>query len=94
MPNRPQRKLLAAMEQQRTSGLPVRIILLKARQWGGSTLVQVYIAWLQLVVNKGKNSVIVGHKRTSSFAIKQMFRTILANYPKRCSTRRRPKALN
>lgn len=82
VPNRPQRKLLAAMEQQRTSGLPVRIILLKARQWGGSTLVQVYIAWLQLVVNKGKNSVIVGHKRTSSFAIKQMFRTILANYPK------------
>ena len=80
--NRPQRKLLRTMEGQRLAGQPVRIILLKARQWGGSTLVQVYIAWLQLVVYKGKNSIIVGHKRNSSFAIKQMLRTILANYPK------------
>ena len=80
--NRPQRRLLAEMERQRLDGQPVRIILLKARQWGGSTLVQVYIAWLQLVVFKGKNSIIVGHKRNSSFAIKQMLRTILANYPK------------
>ena len=80
--NRPQRRLLGEMERQRRAGQPVRIILLKARQWGGSTLVQVYIAWLQLVVYKGKNSIIVGHKRNSSFAIKQMLRTILANYPK------------
>ncbi len=80
--NRPQRRLLAVMEEQRQAGDPVRIILLKARQWGGSTLVQIYIAWLQLVVDKGKNSIIVGHKRNSSFAIKQMLRTILLNYPK------------
>ena len=80
--NRPQRKLLGVMEQQRENNQPIRIILLKARQWGGSTLVQVYIAWWQLVRGKGKNSIIVGHKRNSSFAIKNMFRTILANYPK------------
>lgn len=80
--NRPQRKLLAEMEAQRLNNEPVRIILLKARQWGGSTLVQVYIAWMQLVLFKGKNSIIVGHKRNSSFAIKQMLRTIIANYPK------------
>ena len=79
--NRPQRKLLAEMECQRLNNEPVRIILLKARQWGGSTLVQVYIAWWQLVREKGKNSIIVGHKRNSSFAIKQMFRNIIANYP-------------
>ena len=80
--NRPQRKLLAEMEAQRLNNEPVRIILLKARQWGGSTLVQVYIAWWQLVREKGKNSIIVGHKRNSSFAIKQMFRNIIVNYPK------------
>lgn len=79
--NRPQRKLLAEMESQRLNNEPVRIILLKARQWGGSTLVQVYIAWWQIVRTKGKNSIIVGHKRNSSFAIKQMFRNIIANYP-------------
>ena len=80
--NRPQRRLLGEMERQRLEGKPVRIILLKARQWGGSTLVQVYISWFQIAVFKGKNSIIVGHKRNSSFAIKQMMRTILANYPK------------
>lgn len=79
--NRPQRKLLAVMEAQRLNNEPVRIILLKARQWGGSTLVQVYIAWWQLVREKGKNSIIVGHKRNSSFAIKQMLRNIIVNYP-------------
>jgi len=79
--NRPQRRLLAVMEAQRLNNEPVRIILLKARQWGGSTLVQVYIAWWQLVREKGKNSIIVGHKRNSSFAIKQMLRTIIVNYP-------------
>ena len=46
--NRPQKKLLAVMEQQRREGKPIRIILLKSRQWGGSTLVQIYIAWFQL----------------------------------------------
>lgn len=79
--NRPQRRLLGEMERQRLDGKPIRIILLKARQWGGSTLVQVYIAWFQIAVFKGKNSIIVGHKRNSSFAIKNMLRTLLAGYP-------------
>ena len=47
--NRPQRRLLAEMEEMRIKGKPIRIILLKARQWGGSTLVQIYMAWIQLV---------------------------------------------
>ena len=38
--NRPQRKLLKLFEQQRREGKPIRVILLKARQWGGSTLTQ------------------------------------------------------
>ncbi|MBR5241403.1 MAG: hypothetical protein IKW05_05650, partial [Muribaculaceae bacterium] len=45
--NRPQRRLLAEMEEMRIKGKPIRIILLKARQWGGSTLVQIYMAWIQ-----------------------------------------------
>lgn len=36
--NRPQRKLLLVLEQMRLAGVPIRVILLKARQWGGSTL--------------------------------------------------------
>ena len=35
--NRPQRKLIKRLEKMRKAGKPIRLILLKARQWGGST---------------------------------------------------------
>ena len=79
--NAPQRRLLAVLEQQRLAGRPIRVILLKARQWGGSTLVQMYMAWFQLVLHTGWNSVICGHKHNTSRAIKQMYRLLLRNYP-------------
>ena len=80
--NRPQRRLLAVMEEQRMANLPVRVILLKARQWGGSTLVQMYMAWMQLVRHKGWNSLIVGHQHLTSKNIKRMYNLLLQNYPR------------
>ena len=80
--NRPQRRLVAVMEGQRMAGQPVRIILLKARQWGASTLVQMYLAWMQMVRHKGWNSIICGHKHTSSKSIKRMYNTLLRHYPR------------
>lgn len=80
--NRPQRRLLAVMEEQRTANKPVRVILLKARQWGGSTLVQMYMAWMQLVRHKGWNSLIVAQQHTTSAVIKQMYNQLLRNYPR------------
>ncbi|MCQ2289523.1 MAG: hypothetical protein MJZ74_10565 [Muribaculaceae bacterium] len=80
--NMPQRRLLAEMERQRQAGQPVRVILLKARQWGGSTLVQMYMAWLQIVIHKQWNSLICGHLKQTSYAIKRMYNTLLRNYPK------------
>ncbi len=79
--NRPQRQVLATLEQLRLGGKPIRVIMLKARQWGGSTLVLHYMAWIQLVLRKGWNSVICGHQRTSTRAIKSMMRNLLAHYP-------------
>ena len=35
--NRPQRRLVAELEKMRKSDQPIRLILLKARQWGGRT---------------------------------------------------------
>ena len=49
----PQRYLLGVLEEMRLKGEPIRIILLKARQWGGSTLVQLYISWIQLFWKEG-----------------------------------------
>ena len=79
--NRPQRRLLAVMEAQRVAGHPVRIILLKARQWGGSTLVQIYLAWMQLVRHRGWNSLICGHLHAASKSIKRMYNLLLRHYP-------------
>lgn len=82
VPNRPQRRLLALMEEQRVAGQPVRVILLKARQWGGSTLVQLYMAWMQLVRHTGWNSLICGHLHITSKSIKRMYNLLLRHYPK------------
>ena len=79
--NRAQRKLVEKLEKMRLAGKPIRIVLLKARQWGGSTCIQLYIAWLQLVHKKGLNSVIFSQNKKTSFAIKAMYDRALEHYP-------------
>lgn len=64
--NRPQRRLVEKFEEMRTAGRPIRLILLKARQWGGSTCSQLYMAWLQLVHRQGLNSLIIAHQGVGS----------------------------
>lgn len=79
--NHAQRKLVGEFERQRLSGKPIRVVLLKARQWGGSTATQIYMAWLQLVHEVGLNSLIVGHVKDSSTEVKDMFVRMLGRYP-------------
>lgn len=79
--NRPQRRLVERLERMRIAGKPMRIILLKARQWGGSTCIQIYMAWLQLVHEVGLNSLIVGHINKSSAEVKDMFDKLVSRYP-------------
>ena len=81
--NRPQRKLIARLEAMRLAGKPIRLVLLKARQWGGSTATQLYMAWLQLVHKHGLNSLIVGHVKDSSTEVKDMFDRMIGHYPVR-----------
>ena len=79
--NRPQRRLIERFESMRLAGKPIRLVLLKARQWGGSTATQIYIAWLQLVHMTGLNSLIVGHVKDASTEVKDMFDRMLEQYP-------------
>ena len=79
--NVPQRRVLARLEAMRTAGRPIRLIMLKARQWGGSTLVQIYMAWLQIVHHKRWNSLICGHLKDTASSIKCMYTRLLTNYP-------------
>jgi hypothetical protein len=78
---RPQRKFVEKLEELRLANKPIRIILLKARQWGGSTTSQLYMAWLQLVHKKGLNSLIVAHQGSGSDEIKDMFDRMIKAYP-------------
>ncbi len=79
--NNPQRRLLGELERQRLSGRPIRIILLKARQWGGSTLVQTYMAWMQLVRHEHRNAVICAHVKDAAANIRGMYSRLLREYP-------------
>lgn len=79
--NRPQRKLIGRLEKMRKAGKPIRLILLKARQWGGSTAIQIYMAWLQLIHEVGLNSLIIAHQGTGSDEIKDMFDRMIKSYP-------------
>lgn len=79
--NYPQRKLISRFEERRLKGEPIRIILLKARQWGGSTATQIYMAWLQLMHRVGLNSLIVGHVKDASTEVRDMFDRMIKAYP-------------
>ena len=79
--NRPQRRLVETLETERVAGRPIRLILLKARQWGGSTCCQLYMAWLQLVHSPGLNSLIIAHQTMGSDEIKDMFDRLISSYP-------------
>lgn len=78
----PQRKFVEALEEFRINDKPIRLVLLKARQWGGSTTSQLYMAWLQLCHRYGLNSLIIAHQGSASDEIKDMFDRMLNNYPK------------
>lgn len=93
--NRPQRRVLKILEDQRLADRPLRLIMLKARQWGGSTLVQMYMIWIQLMLKRNWNSVICGHLQQTASAIKSMYSRVLRRYPKHlCYDGKRPQFVN
>ena len=77
----PQRKFVTTLENKRLANKPIRLVLLKARQWGGSTTSQLYIAWLQLMHKTGLNSLIIAHQHSGTDEIKDMFDRMIASYP-------------
>ena len=79
--NRPQRVYLKALENLRLQEKPIDIILLKARQWGGSTLTQLYMLWIQLVHKRNWNSVICGDIEKQSSIVAGMLAKVISRYP-------------
>lgn len=79
--NRPQRRVAGILEEERISGRPIRIIMVKARQWGGSTLVEAYMAWLQLVRHRSRSSLVCAHTKDAAAVIRGMYSSIITGYP-------------
>ncbi|MBR5899173.1 MAG: hypothetical protein IKZ14_06900 [Muribaculaceae bacterium] len=79
--NVPQRRVAAILESDRVAQRPMRLIMLKARQWGGSTLVQIYAAWMQCVHCRNWHSLICAHVKDTAANIRGMYSKVLSNYP-------------
>ena len=77
--NYPQRRLLRLFEDLRHQGKAIRVIILKARQWGGSTLTQLYIKWIQDYRHDGWNAIVLSQVKGTSKKIKAMYRKALEN---------------
>lgn len=83
---KPQRKLLKKLEELRLNNVPIRIVLLKARQWGGSTLVQVYMAWIQQMHRKAWHSAICTDIEEQARNIRGMYSKLAKTYPTEVGT--------
>ncbi len=80
--NPPQRKLIGEFEKMREEGLPIRIILVKARQWGGSTATQIYMLWIQLMRQTSFNSLIIAQQNSGTDEVIAMAKRALDQYPR------------
>lgn len=79
--NAPQRRVARMFEAERLARRPIRAIMLKARQWGGSTLVQTYMAWIQTCLRHNWHSIICSQVKDTSSGIRGMYSKILDDYP-------------
>lgn len=78
---RPQLKLLKVLVTMLFAGEPIRVIVLKARQWGGSTLVQLFYAWIQLFHRINWNSCIVAHQKDQARNVRAMYSRMAQHHP-------------
>ena len=76
-----QRLLLAAQEKLRLEGKPIRIVMPKARQFGGSTETQLYGKWMQDCRHTRWNMAIMAHQTAASIRIRAMYDLALEHQP-------------
>lgn len=63
--NKAQKKLWKQIRAAEKAGLPVRIVILKARQLGMSTFVQAFLLW-KAITRPGHNCLVVAHQEDAS----------------------------
>ena len=80
--NKPQLKILNIINGDLFNNIPVRAILLKSRQYGGSTLIDQWEGWIQLFHRVNWNSVIATHEQDASRTIRKMYALMAEHHPK------------
>jgi len=60
----------------------IRLILLKSRQFGGSTYLDIMMAYIQIVQKTNWNSLIAAHLNQAAINIRYMIKTLSNHYPK------------
>lgn len=78
---RGQRELLKTLEDMRHRGVPIRVIIVKARQLGLSTLTQLYMLWIQIIHKRNWHSVICAHVKDAASNIRGMFDRVIEHMP-------------
>ena len=76
-----QRIILQALEEERAKGGTVYAILVKARQFGGSTLIQIWMMWIQTLLHENWHSSIVTDVDDQARRILNMYTIAARNYP-------------
>jgi len=79
--NLPQLMVLSKCEEMRAAGKPISLIILKARQWGGSTFCFFYQVWLQFKWNEFHSFAIAAHTSSASETILNMLKRSIKDYP-------------
>lgn len=79
--NKGQRVLLKSFESQRLDGVPIRTVLVKARQFGGSTLIVRYLQWLQLHIRMNWHSAIVSAVQDQALNLRADYELGISSLP-------------
>lgn len=80
VPNWAQLEFLEALERQEDAGLPIRIIVLKARQLGISTITEAVLFWRSLMYDHSR-SLVIAHENDSSEHLFAMTQTYWESFP-------------
>lgn len=79
--NLPQLVVLGLCERMLEDGVPISLIILKARQWGGSTFCFFFQCWLQFKWNEFHSFAIAAHTSSASETILTMLKRTIKDYP-------------
>lgn len=79
--NYPQRLLFKELDEMMSNLLPIFFILLKSRQFGGSTLIDILASYIQIRLRVNWNSLIVAHINQAATNIRSMTNNLFKYYP-------------